>query len=633
MPNTLRLRRGSTAPSAGSFVEGEPAWDSTNKKLYVKAADGSMVEIGAGGGGDVTLAGANAFTGANTFTNTTGQTFRRAATQDGIVLRGRAGGTGSHTVEIVPGTLTASRSITCPDGDVFLTAGTMATRNNPNTFQADNTFQGAVTLGNLCTFGNQSLTGFVSSISKTAPHQANFPAFSITSSATGGSTIAEFVQVAAQRPTLAANNASVTWTDATSFYYAGPPIAGTNAIITNAWTQYIAAGRCYFGGGINIGPEETTRYLENAANGSNYVAFKAPASIPSDVTWTLPSADATSSGQVLSSNAAGTLSWITPSGSGDVTQVGNNAFTGANTFYNTTGQTIGTGTSTEDGIILKGRAGGSTSLRVSIEPGTLTASRTLTLPDATGTVITTGDTGTVTSTMIADGTIANGDISASAAIAYSKLAALTSANILLGSATNVATSTAMSGDVTISNTGVTTIAADAVTFAKFQNITSSRLLGRTTASAGDVEELTVGAGLSLSAGSLSSDVTLTGTQTLTNKTLTDPAIIGTIIEDVFTITDGAAFEVNPSNGSIQLITLTASRTPKATNFVAGEAVTLMVDDGTAYALTWTDATWGGSGVVWKTNNAAAPTLNTTGYTVIVLWKVGTQVYGARVGDA
>jgi len=102
---------------------------------------------------------------------------------------------------------------------------------------------------------------------------------------------------------------------------------------------------------------------------------------------------------------------------------------------------------------------------------------------------------------------------------------------------------------------------------------------------------------------------------------------------VFTITDGAAFEVDPGNGSIQLITLGANRTPKATNFAAGEAVTLMVDDGSAYTLTWTDATWGGSGVVWKTNAGAAPTLNTTGYTVITLWKVATQVYGARVGDA
>lgn len=129
---------------------------------------------------------------------------------------------------------------------------------------------------------------------------------------------------------------------------------------------------------------------------------------------------------------------------------------------------------------------------------------------------------------------------------------------------------------------------------------------------------------------LGGDVTLTGTQTLTNKTLTDPAIIGTIIEDVFTITDGAAFEVDPSNGSVQLITLGASRTPKATNFLAGESVTLMVDDGSAFTLTWSDTTWGTGGLTWA--GGSAPTLATTGYTVVQLWKVGTKIYGARVGD-
>lgn len=128
-------------------------------------------------------------------------------------------------------------------------------------------------------------------------------------------------------------------------------------------------------------------------------------------------------------------------------------------------------------------------------------------------------------------------------------------------------------------------------------------------------------------------VTASGTETLTNKTLTDPAIIGAILEDIFTITDGAAFEIDPGNGTIQLITLGASRTPKATNFANGESVTLMVDDGSAFTLTWTDATFGGTGVVWKTNGGTAPTLNTTGFTVIVLFKVGGQVYGARVGDA
>jgi hypothetical protein len=51
-----------------------------------------------------------------------------------------------------------------------------------------------------------------------------------------------------------------------------------------------------------------------------------------------------------------------------------------------------------------------------------TADRTITLPNITGTVVTTGDTNTVTGTMIASGTITNTEISASAAIGLSKLA-------------------------------------------------------------------------------------------------------------------------------------------------------------------------------------------------------------------
>lgn len=56
---------------------------------------------------------------------------------------------------------------------------------------------------------------------------------------------------------------------------------------------------------------------------------------------------------------------------------------------------------------------------------------------------------------VATGGITNTEVSASAAIAFSKLAALNSAQVLVGSAGNVATATAITGDTTFSNTGVT----------------------------------------------------------------------------------------------------------------------------------------------------------------------------------
>jgi hypothetical protein len=99
-------------------------------------------------------------------------------------------------------------------------------------------------------------------------------------------------------------------------------------------------------------------------------------------------------------------------------------------------------------------------------------------------------------------------------------------------------------------------------------------------------------------------------------------------EEVFAITDGSTVTLDPNNGSIQTWTLGASRTPDQANWAAGQSITLLVDDGTAYTITWSTLA-----VVWKTDAGVAPTLNTTGFTVIVLWKVGTTIYGARVGNA
>ena len=83
-----------------------------------------------------------------------------------------------------------------------------------------------------------------------------------------------------------------------------------------------------------------------------------------------------------------------------------------------------------------------------------TADRTITFPNVTGTVITTGDTGTVTNAMLAG------------SIALTKLANLTSAQLIVGNGSNVPTAVALSGDATLSNTGALTIADDAVTAAK-----------------------------------------------------------------------------------------------------------------------------------------------------------------------
>jgi hypothetical protein len=52
--NKIILRNGTTAPNSVDFDMGEPAWDRTNGKLYIKNAAGSMVEI-AGGSASATV--------------------------------------------------------------------------------------------------------------------------------------------------------------------------------------------------------------------------------------------------------------------------------------------------------------------------------------------------------------------------------------------------------------------------------------------------------------------------------------------------------------------------------------------------------------------------------------------------
>ena len=120
--------------------------------------------------------------------------------------------------------------------------------------------------------------------------------------------------------------------------------------------------------------------------------------------------------------------------------------------------------------------------------------------------------------------------------------------------------------------------------------------------------------------------TLTGTIALSGAA----AFSSSITEAVYAIPGGSPFtpSIDPTLGTIQTWTLGASSSPTIdAAFTTGESVTLMIDDGTAYAITWPGA------VQWKTDGGFAPTLNVTGATAVVLWNVGGTVYGARVGNA
>jgi hypothetical protein len=77
---------------------------------------------------------------------------------------------------------------------------------------------------------------------------------------------------------------------------------------------------------ISVSAQKEFRYLDS--DSSHYVGFKSPATVSSNVVWTLPSADTGVSGYVLSSNASGVLSWVAPGQNADP------SFTGTLTLTN-----------------------------------------------------------------------------------------------------------------------------------------------------------------------------------------------------------------------------------------------------------------------------------------------------------
>jgi hypothetical protein len=256
-----------------------------------------------------------------------------------------------------------------------------------------------------------------------------------------------------------------------------------------------------------------------------------------------------------------------------------------------------------------------------------TVDRTITFPDASGNIV-------------LSGSIANADINASAAIAFSKLASLTSANILVGSSGNVATSVAVTGDVTISNAGVTAIAAGvvvnadvsasaAIAFSKLANVSATdRLLGRSTAGAGAIEEITctaAGRALIDDADAAAQRTTLgvvigTDVQAYdadTAKTDVVQSFTAAQRGEVTTLTDAATIAVDFADSNNFTVTLGGNRTlGNPTNQVAGQSGSLfVVQDGTGSRTLAYSSDWEFAGGTAPTLSTAASAVDRIDYIV------------------
>jgi len=164
----------------------------------------------------------------------------------------------------------------------------------------------------------------------------------------------------------------------------------------------------------------------------------------------------------------------------------------------------------------------------------------------------------------------------------------------------------MLGDITAYDSGTGSLTV------QVQSFTSSGTFANWTVSLSAPGGVTSVNGIS---GAVTGVVTLTDTQTLTNKT---------IIETVFALT-GTTPALLMTNGSVQTWTLSGASTP-TDSLTAGASIILVITPG-AFTITWPSVVWtkqGGSGV--------APTLFSAGKTTVVLWKINSTLYGSHLGD-
>lgn len=172
--------------------------------------------------------------------------------------------------------------------------------------------------------------------------------------------------------------------------------------------------------------------------------------------------------------------------------------------------------------------------------------------------ISVSDTATIDLTFAADtlsadvksNSITNTMINSAAAISFSKLASMTAGNILMGNGSTVATSTAVSGDITINSSGVTAIGANKVTNAMLAQVATATFKGRTTASTGNVEDLTATQATAL-LNSLVGDSGAGGTKGLAPAPAAGDAAAGKFLkaDGTWTAPPGAGDVVGPASST------------------------------------------------------------------------------------
>lgn len=127
-----------------------------------------------------------------------------------------------------------------------------------------------------------------------------------------GSNAAGRLGIGSSGQVLTVQSGTATWAAPTGG--GGTPGGNANTIQYNnggvfgGQTNYTTDGT-----NVQLGAQGVFKFAD--LDSSNFVGFKAAATVPSNVTWTLPTTDGTAY-QVLATNGSGTLVWVTQSGGG-----------------------------------------------------------------------------------------------------------------------------------------------------------------------------------------------------------------------------------------------------------------------------------------------------------------------------
>jgi hypothetical protein len=110
-------------------------------------------------------------------------------------------------------------------------------------------------------------------------------------------------------------------------------------------------------------------------------------------------------------------------------------------------------------------------------------------------------------------------------------------------------------------------------------------------------------------------VTPTGNNTLSNKTFTSVILDAGYSEEIYQLSGNSNVQLSASNGSIQTHTLTAD-TSYTDSMSSGESLSLLINRGNSFVVTWPDITWKGNSAPFLPSNSA-----------IELFKVSSTLYG------